>query len=101
MLKCKVCGKSFEVKEVKLNNETEMYVCNKCNSDLVEFETAYNVGDKVIYIDIYGNEKDGTVLEIDSTDINDWNDEIKPLYLITGSPYLRSEDEVFEYFEGR
>ena len=94
MLKCKECGKIYDVNEVVYSEEKGKYICNKCGDDLTEFETLYNVGDKVSYLDISGDKKSGTILEVDSTDIYEWNKVIKPLYLITNSPSLRSEEDI-------
>lgn len=59
----------------------------------------YNVGDKVIYLDIHKAVKSGTVEEITQTEIYDWSKEPKALYMITHCPYLRYEEEIIGLYE--
>ena len=60
----------------------------------IVLNTKYKVGDKVFYLDITGDEKVGTINEVLATDVYKWNKEVKPLYLLSSSPYYRSEDEI-------
>ena len=56
----------------------------------------YNVGDRVLYLDINFVEKIGTISAVEETGIYKWSKEVKFVYLIGSSPYFRNEDEILE-----
>lgn len=51
----------------------------------------YNVGDKVVYLDVHKELSVGTISSIEKT-----NDGSKNLYLLSTSPYLRCEEDILE-----
>ena len=94
-VRCNECLEVMVKEEITTEN-----VCPKCEKTdcLEDFETKYNVGDKVAYLDIHGDEKVGTISSITCTQITDWNKESKPLYFVGRDAYLRAEDEILEFY---
>lgn len=90
-VRCNECLEVMVKEEVGTEN-----VCPRCKKTdcLEDFETKYNVGDKVVYLDIHGDENVGTINSITCTQILDWNKESKPLYWISNYQYLRAENEI-------
>lgn len=64
----------------------------------VEIAPKYAEKDKVYYIDFDGTEKTGTIQKVYKNDVSEWNNIIKPLYLICGCLYYREEKDIFGFY---
>lgn len=64
----------------------------------MEKKAKYNVGDKVVYLDVDKIEKVGSINAIEWTEISDWSKESNPLYLVGTCPYLRDEEEILDFY---
>ena len=64
--------------------DNEYYSYHEVNS----MEPKYNVGDKIVYLDIFKEYKTGVIKEIDLSK------DKRNLYLIYNYPYLRYEEEI-------
>lgn len=62
-------------------------------------EAKYNVGDKVMFLDINNEERAGTIGAVEWTQVVDWNAESSPLYLMSTYPYLRDEDDILDFYK--
>lgn len=65
----------------------------------VEKKAKYDVGDKVVYLDVDKIERVGSINAIEWTEISDWNKESSPLYLVGTCPYLRDESKILGFNE--
>lgn len=65
----------------------------------MEKKAKYNVGDKVMFLDINNEEKAGTIGAVEWTQVVDWNKESSPLYLMSTYPYLRGEDDILDLYK--
>lgn len=94
-VRCNECLEVMVKEEVGTEN-----VCPRCKKTdcLEDFETKYNVGDKVVYLDIHGDENVGTINSITCTQILDWNKESKPLYFVGRDAYVRTEEEILRLY---
>lgn len=94
-VRCNECLEVMVKEEVVTEN-----VCPRCKKTdcLEDFETQYNVGDKVVYLDIHGDEMVGTISGITCTQILDWNKESKPLYFVGRDAYVRTEEEILRLY---
>lgn len=56
----------------------------------------YNVGDKVIYLDLQKNKYVGVIKDVQEMDEHEWNKdkEDRCLYLLNNYDYLRNESEI-------
>lgn len=59
----------------------------------------YNVGDKVIYLDLQKICDVATITEIELMEEYEWNKEAKFLYSLKEYPYLRYEEEIVGLYE--
>ena len=68
--------------------------------DAIDFEmevaAKYNERDRVVYLDVDGLEKVGTISVVSKTDVHPWCTEAKPLYMLSTSPCLRGEEDIIE-----
>ena len=58
----------------------------------------YRKKDRVYYIDVDGEEKMGVIQRVYKSDVSDWNNVVRPLYIIGSSLFLRSEKNITGFY---
>lgn len=103
----KKCGTIKEVEWTDINDWScklnPLYLIDGCQylrsqNDIleicVEIAPKYREKERVYYIDIDGVEKVGKIQKIYETYVSDWNNVIKPLYIVGSCLYLRDEKDI-------